>query len=204
MSARRDRSWRHEDWGEDADLTLFRDVRRRVSRYYPEAAELPETAWAAQLLAEACNNLAKTVDRSWYSWKPRAWALARRMGALGGWSQDEYGRDVHTLYTARAGASLAHDPKGELADLLGPDEPVWPFLWSGVRRYDRAHEMIADQQALTLMQQRTATDALTSAGIGHQTRLRQRAGLPVRVEREVALPNGKRVRKRLVNLVRTR
>jgi hypothetical protein len=163
----------NEDWGDDPDTELFHKIRRMVAQYYPEAADLPETPWAAQLLAEACNWLAKR-NEIWYHWKPIAWSLARRMGAKGGWSPDR----THNLYTPEAGVSSAHDPWGQLAALL-PGEGDWPFRWSGIRRQNQAELLIQDRLRRRIMAESTAPDPLRVlpwAG-EHPSRTRQRAGI---------------------------
>ena len=101
------------------------------------AALVPATSWGAQLLAEAVNWAAKTVDPQWYAVKPLAWALAFELGCAGGWGDD----GCFYLSSPEAGVSCAHDPGGELRDLV-PERHTWPHAWSGIYRQDLAWEII--------------------------------------------------------------
>lgn len=113
-----------------------------VSQLVPAVLDLPREPWAAQLLAELVNWLAKSQDEAWYAVKPAAWALARELGCAGGWSSDDGGHEVYNLYTPEAGVSCAHDPTGRLEELV-PRE-VWTHGWSGIRRQDQAERLIRD------------------------------------------------------------
>lgn len=154
----RKRRWQDEDWGDDPDHLLFLKIRAMVAQYYPAANNLPETAWAAQALAEAVNSLAKSENESFYNWKGKAIALALNMGAKGGWSSD----GTFNLYTPEAGVSSFHDPYGDVLNSL-PTEFArrrWPFAWSGVRRQGEAETIIEDPKYRRVIRDKTTPDPL--------------------------------------------
>ena len=180
-SERSSRSLLSTDWGHDPDRGLFKKIRRMVGHHYPAAADLPENAASAQMLAEATNNLAKEVSENFYQWKPKAWALARRMGAGGGWSPG----GTHSLYTPEVGVSAAHDPYGEISSHL-PNEDVWPFHWSGVKRQHLAETLIEDPLQRRIMRDKTTPDPLAMAPYFHHggqrihpSQLRKELGIKV-------------------------
>lgn len=125
---------------DETDSWAFGRLRSDVAQVWPEAINLPESAWAAQLLAEAVNSLAKTKKSSWYRLKPAAFVLAIRLGALYGWDEEE---GVVVLYTPEVGTTRAHDLKGEIRKLF-PDlvRRPWVHPWSGVIRQPYIRSMI--------------------------------------------------------------
>lgn len=96
------------------------------SGVYLDFGNLSEAA-RCQLMAEACNNAAKTVDPSFYNFKADAIVSAVEAGAKHGWGDD----GAFFLETEELGQSSFHDPYGQINI---PWSVKYVHPWSGVYR----------------------------------------------------------------------